>query len=314
MKILIVGGCGYVGGYMTDFLSAVGHDITVYDNLMYETRFLKKVKFIRGDIRNFDKLNKIIHDYEVVIWLAAIVGDGACAINPNLTELINYECLKWLVDNYHGKIIFPSTCSVYGINHALIDEEAAPNPISKYAETKLKAEQYIVNNHNDYLIFRLGTLFGMGDEFSRLRLDLVVNILTLKAVNKHDLIVSGGEQWRPLLHVKDVSTAVEYGLNRKITGLYNLAYKNYTIKELAEEIHSTIPGANLIYKDIKFEDLRNYRVKTDKMDATGWRPWYTLYQGIREIEKVMVENRLVNPNDSVYSNVNYLKEKPNGDF
>lgn len=314
MKILIVGGCGYIGGYMTDFLGLLNYDVTVYDNLMYETRFLKKVKFIRGDIRDFEKLNKIIHDYEAVIWLAAVVGDGACAINPKLTELINYECTKWLVDNYQGKIIFPSTCSVYGINHELIDEAAIPNPISKYAETKLKAEQYIINNSDDYLVFRLGTLFGLGDEFSRLRLDLVVNILTLKAVNGHDLVVSGGEQWRPLLHVKDVSEAVAYGLNKDINGLFNLAYKNYTIKELAEEIQSLIPGSNLICKDIKFEDLRNYRVKTDKIDATGWQPKYTLEQGIKEIAKIILEDRLVNSNDPVYSNVNYLKEKIDGNF
>jgi len=314
MKILIVGGCGYVGGHMTDFLGALGYDVTVYDNLMYETRFLKKVKFIRGDIRDFEKLNKIVHDYDVVIWLAALVGDGACAINPPLTELINYECPKWLVDNYYGKIVFMSTCSVYGINHELIDEDAIPNPQSKYAETKLKAEQYIVNNHDDYLVFRLGTLFGLGDEFSRLRLDLVANILTLKATNKHDLVVTGGEQWRPLLHVRDVSTAVEYGLKKDMVGLYNLAYKNYTIKEIAETIQDVVPGSNVVCKDMKFEDLRNYKVKTDRMAATGWTPWFTLEDGIKEIHKTILEGRIVDTNDPVYSNANYLKEKPNGDF
>jgi len=309
MKILIVGGCGYVGGYMSDRLINAGNAVTVYDNLMYETRFLKNISFVRGDIRDRERLSKILNEYEVVIWLAALVGDGACAINPALTELLNFECVKWLVDNYDGRIIFMSTCSVYGVNHGLIDETAEPNPLSAYAETKLKAEQYIVSNCSNYLIFRLGTLFGLGDEFSRLRLDLVTNILTLKATKGLPLSVFGGEQWRPLLHVKDVSTAVEYCLDNNIKGLYNLSYKNYTIKEVAEAILKVVPGSKLECTDIAFQDARNYKVTTEKFDACGWKPQYSLEYGIFEIYRVVKEDRLVNPSDPVYSNAVYLKEK-----
>ena len=179
-KILIAGGCGYVGGYLTDFLTRNGYDVTVYDYLLYEERFLKEVKFIYGDVRDTEKLSKIINNYDIVIWLAGIVGDGACAVNPELTISVNVDSVKWLVDNFKGKIIFPSTCSVYGVNNDLIDESAIPSPLSLYASTKLEAEKYIIEHCNDYLIFRLGTLFGLGDNHSRLRLDLVVNILSLK--------------------------------------------------------------------------------------------------------------------------------------
>jgi len=309
MKILVVGGCGYVGGYLTDRMIHCMHDVTVYDNLTYESRFLKPVNFIYGDIRDFDKLSKIINDYEVVVWLAAIVGDGACAINPDLTEELNFGCTKWLVDNYKGKIVFMSTCSVYGINNDLIDELATPNPLSKYAETKLKAERYIANNHHEYLIFRLGTLFGLGDNFSRLRLDLVTNILTLKATRGEPLTVFGGEQYRPLLHVKDVATATLYCLNHNINGLFNLSYKNYTIKEIAETITSIVPGSETIATDIKFEDLRNYKVKTDKILSKGWAPSYDLADGVMEIYKVVKDKRIVNSADPVYSNAVYLREK-----
>lgn len=309
MKILLVGGCGYVGGYLTDRLVHCMHDVTVYDNLTYESRFLKPVNFIYGDIRDYKKLTKIINDYDVIVWLAAIVGDGACAINPELTEELNYETVKWLVNTYSGKIVFLSTCSVYGINNDLIDESAKPNPLSKYAETKLKAERYIVNNHSEYLIFRLGTLFGLGDQFSRLRLDLVTNILTLKATKGEPLTVFGGEQYRPLLHVKDVATATIYCLNHNINGLFNLSYKNYTIKEMAETITSIIPGSELVCTDLKFEDLRNYKVKTVKITEKGWVPSYDLADGIMEIHKVIKEGRIVNPNDPVYSNAVYLREK-----
>jgi len=198
---------------------------------------------------------------------------------------------------------------VYGINNDLIDELAVPNPLSKYAETKLKAERYIADNHHEYLIFRLGTLFGLGDNFSRLRLDLVTNILTLKATRGEPLTVFGGEQYRPLLHVKDVATATLYCLNHNVNGLFNLSYKNYTIKEIAETITSIVPGSETIAKDMKFEDLRNYKVKTDKILSKGWVPTYDLADGIMEIYRVVKDRRIVNPADPVYSNAVYLREK-----
>jgi nucleoside-diphosphate-sugar epimerase len=126
-KILVVGGCGYIGGFLTDLLTNQAYDVTVYDSLLYETRYLKNVNFIRGDIRDTEKLEKIIHDYDTVVWLAALVGDGACAVDLELTKRINFDAVKWLVDNFKGKIVFTSTCSVYGANNDLIDETATPN-------------------------------------------------------------------------------------------------------------------------------------------------------------------------------------------
>lgn len=308
-KVLIIGGAGYIGGFVTDLLiKNPDNQVTVYDNLTYETRYLKKVDFIYGNILDTEKLNGIIHDYDCIIWLAAIVGDGACAINPELTYQNNFESIKWLVDNYKGKIIFTSTCSVYGINNSLIAEDAVPNPLSVYASTKLKAEQYIIKNSNNYLIFRLGTLYGLSDNFSRLRLDLVANILTLKAVKGETLNVFGGEQWRPLLHVRDVAHAIEYCLKHDISGLYNLSECNLKISELAEIIRSHVPNAKVEYTDIKFEDLRNYRVKNDRIFATGWRPKENIHNGITEMIKIFRENRIKNFDDPIYSNAVFIKQ------
>lgn len=307
-KILIVGGAGYIGGYMTDlFMSDENYEVTVFDNLLYETRYLKKCDFIYGDIRNYDLLAKILSNYDIVVWLAAIVGDGACAVDPQLTEELNFHSVKWLVDNYKGKIVFMSTCSVYGMNNDLIDEEAAPNPLSLYASTKLEAEQYIVANAKDYLIFRLGTLYGISDEHSRLRFDLVANILTLRAVTHQPLTVFGGEQWRPLLHVRDVSNAVKYCLENNVTGLYNLSEKNVVIKELAEAIAKIVPNTSITYQDMKFEDQRNYHVKNDKIISMGWKPLCNLDDGIEEMKVIFSQNRVKDINDPVYSNVAYLK-------
>jgi nucleoside-diphosphate-sugar epimerase len=308
-KILITGGAGYVGGYLTDFLLRNGYNITVYDSLIYEERYLKEVKFINGDVRDYEKLSKIINDFDVVIWLAGIVGDGACAVNPELTISVNVESVKWLVNNYNGKIIFPSTCSVYGINNDLIDETAIPNPLSLYASTKLEAERYIIDNCKDHLIFRLGTLFGLGDNHSRLRLDLVVNILSLKATLGQKLTVFGGEQWRPLLHVRDVSNAILFGIKNNTVGLYNLSSKNYIISDIAKIISNKIENVEISLMDMKFEDLRNYKVKNDLLLSTGFIPTYDLEYGIEQIYKVVKEGRIKNTNNSIYSNASFIKEK-----
>lgn len=307
-NILVVGGAGYIGGYLSDVLLRSGHDITVYDNLMFETRYLKDINFIYGDIREKEKLLTILKGFKMVVWLAAIVGDGACAVDPALTKIINEDSVKWLVDNYEGKIIFASTCSVYGIHDDLIDEDAEFNPQSVYASTKLAAEKYILDNHDNYLIFRLGTLFGLGDDFSRVRLDLVVNILTARAMKGETLTVFGGEQWRPLLHVKDVGEVVSYCLDNEVTGLYNLSYKNIKIHQIAETISKVIDEVKIEYAHMKFEDLRNYRVKTERIMATGWKPQYNIKDGIREVAKLIEEHRIVDTNDPVYHNAAFVEE------
>jgi len=310
-KILVVGGAGYIGGFMSDQLRGSG-TVTVYDNLTYETRFLKDIDFIFGDVRDQYNLKKAIdtRNCDVIVWLAAIVGDGACAIDPYLTKSINTDAVQWLVDNCNPKtkIVFTSTCSVYGRNDDLLDEESPVNPLSVYAETKLKAERYIIENFENHLVFRLGTLFGLADEHSRIRLDLVVNLLSKRASLGEPITVYGGEQWRPLLHVKDVANAVEYGIDKDLTGLYNLSIGNYRMRDIAEEIKDVLPGVEVRYQDIEFEDRRNYKVKNNKYLQTGWDPWFGLEYGIKEIDRVVRENRIKWMDDSVYSNVEYLKK------
>jgi nucleoside-diphosphate-sugar epimerase len=313
-KILIVGGCGYIGGYLTDLLKTKEEifDITVYDNLFYEARFLKDVNFIYGDIRDTKKLGSIINDYDIVIWLAALVGDPACQVDINLTQQLNMDTVKWLVDNYKGKVVFTSTCSVYGVNNDLIAEDAEPNPLSSYASTKLEAEKYILAHTKDSLIFRLGTLYGIGDCHSRIRLDLVVNILTKKAVEGGKLTVFGGEQWRPLLHVRDVSHAISYCLTNNITGLYNLSSGNFTISDIANSIKKIVPSAEVEYHTMGFEDLRNYRVKDDKIKDKGWKPLFNLEKGIKDMVKMFREKRIKDVNDIIYSNGAFVKKMYGG--
>ena len=235
MKILVIGGAGYIGGYLVDLLSEINVDVTVYDNLLYERQYFKKTKFIFGDVRDTDKLESIINKnkYDFVIWLAALVGDGACSINESLTYDINVNSLERFLNIYSGKIIFMSTCSVYGQSDDIIDELGDKNPQSVYAKSKIKAES-LFENREEFTILRLGTLFGISDLFSRIRLDLVVNILTLKASHNEKISVFGGSQYRPLLHVKDVSNALIYIVQNQIYGTFNLAYQNFTILDIAK--------------------------------------------------------------------------------
>lgn len=313
-RIMIVGGAGYVGGYLTDYLKAPQNDVLVYDKLVYENRYLKNVPFRYGDILDTDRLKGVIDEWnpDVIVWLAAVVGDGACQVNPQLTNEVNYESVKWLSDNYKGKIVFTSTCSVYGENDDLINEEAETNPLSVYASTKLMAEQYLLEHSDNCLVFRLGTLFGISDRHSRVRLDLVANILTLKVVRGEPLSVFGGEQWRPLLHVKDVARAIGHGIDKDISGLYNLHAENFTIKQLAKKIVQEVDENGTInYEDMPFEDLRNYKVSSDLYRSTGWSPKFTLESGVSELAGILGEGRIKDSSDSVYSNVKFLEETAN---
>ena len=306
MKVLIVGGAGYVGGGIVDLLSKE-NEVTVYDSLIYENSYRKNVDFIFGDIRDYKKINNILDQYDAVIWLAALVGDGACAINPALTHEINSETVKNLAKNFKGKIVFLSTCSVYGAQEGILDESSEVNPLSEYASSKLIAEKYLADS--DSIIFRLGTLFGIGDKFSRIRLDLVVNILTTKAYIDKKMSVFGGEQWRPLLHVKDVANAIAHTLDTQTNGVFNLHYKNFKIIEIANEIKNKISDVEIETTPLPFQDARNYQVSSEKLkDVTGFQATVDLTQGINEMYELISSNRIKDINDPRYSNQNFLQK------
>ena len=305
MKILVVGGAGYVGGGIVDTLSKK-NEITVYDSLIYESAYRKDVNFIYGDIRDYKKINSILNNFDAVVWLAALVGDGACSINPTLTHEINSETVKNLVKNFNGKIIFLSTCSVYGAQEGVLDENSEVNPLSEYASSKLIAEKYL--EESDAIIFRLGTLFGISDQFSRIRLDLVVNILTTKALVDKKMSVFGGDQWRPLLHVKDVANAIEHNISTNTKGIFNLHYKNFKIIEIAEKIKEKIPDVSIETTPLPFQDARNYQVSSDKLKLeTGFEASIELTQGIEEMYNLISSNRIKDINDPRYSNQNFLQ-------
>jgi nucleoside-diphosphate-sugar epimerase len=308
MKILVTGGAGYVGGHLVDQLALDGHDVHVVDSLLYEDQILKPVRFSYGDIRDTQLMKKLSVDADCVIWLAALVGDPVCSIDPRISEEINTTALANFIENYSGKLIFISTCSVYGAQNELLDESAVTNPLSVYASTKLASEELLAGRP-DTLIFRLGTLFGVGDNWSRLRLDLAVNVLTQKAFIDHEIEMFGGEQWRPFLHVKDVGNVIVMNINDFKSGTYNLASENVTISELVKKISQYMPNIKVKATPLTFQDARNYRVSSAKAKSVLKLPQFiSIETGIKEIISILEEGRIPRPGTNRFRNVTALND------
>jgi nucleoside-diphosphate-sugar epimerase len=313
MKVLVVGGAGYVGGAVTDLLQQqrpAQHMTSVYDSLLYEESYLKPVSFYRGDVRDHARLLPHLQWADAVIWLAAVVGDAACALDPATAVEVNQESVRWLANNFQGRIVFLSTCSIYGASEAVLDESSPTNPLSVYASTKLAAESFLIDRNA--IIFRLGTLFGLSDNYSRVRFDLVVNTLTQRAHQTGRITVFGGEQYRPLLHVRDAAETVVRALNLSATGVYNLSCKNMAIVDLADKVARNFAGHCVLERTPqKFEDNRNYRVSSAKATCDlGFNTLYSVGFGIREVKALLESGRLVDPSSPRYWNDRHLEGRP----
>lgn len=307
MNVLVVGGVGYVGGAVTDLLLERSHRIRVYDALLYEEAYRKKVPFVYGDVRDRDRLHPHLAWADAVVWLAALVGDGACALNPDIALDINQRSVEWLAGNYDGRIVFLSTCSVYGAQDAELDETSPLNPLSVYAVTKLEAERSLEGRNA--IVFRLGTLYGVGDLFSRIRLDLVVNTLVVRASTSNMIRVYGGDQFRPLLHVRDAAKAVVDNIETRATGTFNLHKQNVRIIDLAYQVRNHFPDVAIEQTEMKFQDARNYRVKSDKATvALGFHPTASIDDGIEEVKELVANRRIRDVNNPRYTNQVFLEQ------
>jgi nucleoside-diphosphate-sugar epimerase len=306
MNVLVVGGAGYIGGAITDLLAEQGRTkFRVYDALLYEECYRKPIEFVYGDVRDHERLRPHLDWADVVVWLAALVGDGACQLHQDISYDINQASVKWLAENYSRRIIFTSTCSVYGAQEGVLDENSPINPLSVYAATKLAAEEYLADA--DALVFRLGTLYGVGDIFSRIRLDLVVNLLTVQASRAGRITVFGGDQFRPLLHVRDAAAAIVQNLSTSHAGIFNLGSQNVRVIDLAYQVRNHYPDLDIDTTPLKFQDTRSYRISTARSQSVlGFRPRYSIDQGICEIKDLLETGRLRDLDNPRYTNQKYL--------
>ncbi len=309
-NVLVVGGAGYIGGLTCDYLIREGFNVTIYDNLLYENRYLKEIPFLYGDIRDTEKLYSVSKNFDIIVLMAALVGDPACSVDHKLTEEINFKSIKNFCEvvspNKH--LIFMSTCSVYGAQDGLLNEDSNTNPLSSYASTKLAAEKYVLQKGGT--VFRLGTVFGLGDTYSRLRMDLVVNVLTMKSVKDKEITINGGEQWRPIIAVKDIAEYIVEDCKENYGGIFILSKENVIIKQLGERITKIIPETKINYTEISFQDARNYKVDNSKsLSIFKYKPQVSVEDEVIRMFNMFKENRVMDPEDRVYHNGAYLKDK-----
>ena len=282
------------------------HNVLVYDLLLYEESYRKPVPFIYGDIRDGTKLKPHLDWADVVVWLAALVGDPACALNESLTVEINKKPVIFLKENFNGRIIYMSSCSVYGASNDVLKENSELRPLSLYAKGKIEAEEILSDSNS--ICFRLGTLHGISDKFSRIRFDLVVNTLVMRAIYHNKVRVFGGEQYRPLLHVRDVAVTIANTLDKANTGIYNLHTENLKIIDVARRIKDYFPTLEIETTETLFQDSRNYKVASEKAaNELGFAPTLTLDDAILELKELLEDGRITNSFINRFSNYLYLK-------
>jgi nucleoside-diphosphate-sugar epimerase len=293
-KVLITGGAGYLGSVIVSKLLNVGYEVIVLDKLLFnQTSLLQytsnpNFKFIYGDVRNEELLEKLCNEVDIIIPLAAIVGFPACASDPQLAKEINFNqifnIVKFAKDK---KILYPNTNSGYGIGVGQTEctEESPLNPISVYGQTKCDAENFLRAN-TSAITFRLATVFGVSP---RMRTDLLVNDFTYKAITDKYIVVFEKSFKRNFIHIEDVASAFLFMLQNydKYKGeVFNLGLSdaNLSKQELLEKIQSHVKDFAVSYNDYYEDpDKRDYIVSNEKVEATGWKPEWDLDMGIKQL-------------------------------
>jgi nucleoside-diphosphate-sugar epimerase len=294
-KILITGGAGYIGSILTELLLNKGYYVTVIDNLIYKQTSLitfchnKNFNFIFGDVRNENLLKELVTSHDVIIPLAAIVGMPACKENPDLTIQINYEQVrnitKWITNNQ--MILIPNTNSQYGSSTEIITEDSPFNPLSLYAETKCDAEKSVLDSGNG-IALRLATVFGSS---YRMRTDLLVNDFVYKSINDGYLVLFESHFIRNYIHIRDIANTFLFMIEnyeKCNNNAFNvgLSSANLTKLELCQKIKEYVPDLVIVQNEFKKDfDQRNYMVSNEKLESMGWKPQYTLDDGIQELIK-----------------------------
>ena len=251
-----------------------------------------------------------------MLHLAGLVGDPACALDPALTRAVNVDSTVTIAEAAKTagvrRVVFASTCSVYGAaGEDWLDETSPTGPVSLYAESNLESEALFAEHLNGHgperVLLRFATVFGLSP---RMRFDLVVNLLTARALRERVLEVHGGDQWRPQVHVDDVASALLLALDHPAAPgrTYNVGSDalNLRIGELAKEIASRFPDARLTVSETR--DPRSYRVSFARIERElGFRPRHSLADGVAEIERWIRAREGFDPAEARWSNVRTLE-------
>jgi nucleoside-diphosphate-sugar epimerase len=313
MKILVTGGAGYVGSTLVSMLLTEGHTVRVFDSLLHGGESLLGVwahpafQFTRGDVRDSSAVRQAVSGCDAVVHLAAIVGDPACAREPDLSRAVNLDCSLALIEESRragvGRFIFASTCSNYGKMSdptKYVDEDSELSPVSLYAETKVAVEKALLQSDDQDANWsptplRFATVFGVS---TRMRFDLTVNEFTMEMLTKKHLVVFGEQFWRPYIHVRDAARGIKQVLESpvsKVAGkVFNVGSteQNFQKQQLVEMIRPFAPDAVIEFVH-KTEDPRDYRVSFARIAGQlGFKITRTVAEGIQEVSALVRNNIL----------------------
>ena len=326
-SIFVTGGAGYVGSALIPELLSNGYKVTVYDIMYFGDSFLPKnnpnLKIITGDIRDIKKLENACRDHEFFLHLACISNDAGFELDEKLSTTINLDAFEPIVlaakRSGIKRFIYASTSSVYGVSDkADVKEDHPLVPLTLYNKYKGMCEPLLLKHTDENfvgVIFRPATVCGYAP---RLRLDLSVNILTNHAVNKNKIMVFGGKQLRPNLHVKDYCDVIKLLLaapNEKIKNeIFNVGYQNMSIEEIAILVKKVVEKTFMNNKKIPIEilpsnDNRSYHINSDKIfKILGFRAKRSLEEAVKDLclsfEKGLITRSFEN---DLYYNVRRLK-------
>lgn len=297
MQILVTGGAGYLGSILVPLLLTEGHQVTVLDNFMYHQTALldccyhPKFTVIRGDVRDERILGKLVPQADAIIPLACLTGAPICARDPHTARAVNYDAVRAVAElkSQSQLLIFPSTNSGYGIGHADIycDEDTPLRPVSLYGRLKVEIESLLLDR-GDCVTFRFATLFGCSP---RMRLDLLVNDFTYRAVVDRFVVLFEPHFKRNYLHVRDAARAFIHALENYDTMRgrpYNVGLSDANLSkwELCEAIQKYVTTFHFFAAEVGEDpDKRNYVVSNERIEATGFKPLARLEDGIQELIK-----------------------------
>lgn len=295
-KILITGGAGFFGSKMTEKFLENDYLVTVYDNLQFGDDGIKpfmsnpNYKLVIGDVKDTEKMFSEALKNDIVVHLAAYVGEVICKENINYVYEVNSNSavnMAKFCDENNIQFLFLSTCSNYGKSKEVVNEESELNPSGLYSTSKIQAENKILEKYKSSLILRCATLFGVSH---RMRVDLTINQLIYEILRDGIITVYGEEAWRPYLHVEDAVNMIILILEKKLSGVYNLGTDelNYTKKQIIEEIQKSY---EFLIKPIVWDDPRDYKVNFSKIKKEiNYTIKYKLNDGVKELLNHMTTN------------------------
>ncbi len=317
-KVIITGGAGYLGCVLTKKLLDKGYKVKVLDQLIFGKEPLKELmthphfELEIGVTEDRYMVGKCMEGVDAVIHLSGLSNDPSCEINPDLTRKSNVDATLILLEEAKKrgvkKFIFASSCSVYGFTGGVtVTEESRLNPLTAYAKSKVDCEKVILASANEdftTVSLRKATIYGPSP---RMRFDLVINTMTGTALSEGKIVINGGKQWRPFLHVEDAAEAYIFMLEtdrEKINGqVFNVGSneQNLRIIDLAEKVAKVVTQAKVELSDSP--DERSYRVGFDKINGLGWRAKRTIEEGIAGVKEMFEDGTVSNFRDLKYFNI-----------